>query len=79
MLEHMKSKKRKRELFRNALLWWLFIISLAITGSIYLFLGPQAEFDVDIRKRRLLFPMVGVIIAGLCLIGGTAGRWFRSR
>lgn len=60
----------------KALLWWVAIISLAISWSLYYFLGTQAQYDVDMGQRRMLFPLIGTVIAGVCLIAGTAGRWF---
>ena len=58
------------------MLWWVAIISLAVSGSLYYFLGTQAEIDVSMGQTRLMFPLVGIVIAGVCLIAGTAGRWF---
>jgi len=49
---------------------------LAVSGALYYFLGTQAEIDVNIRQQRMIFPLVGIVIAGVCLIAGTAGRWF---
>jgi hypothetical protein len=60
----------------NALLWWVAIISLAVSGALYYFLGTQAEIDITIRSQRMVFPLIGIVIAGVCLIAGTAGRWF---
>jgi hypothetical protein len=61
----------------HALLWWVAIIALAVSGAIFYFLGTQAEIDVTIRQQRMIFPLVGIVIAGVCLIIGTAGRWFK--
>lgn len=60
----------------NALLWWVAIIALAVSGVLYYMLGKQAEVDVNVGQQRLFFPLIGIIIAGICLIAGTAGRWF---
>jgi hypothetical protein len=60
----------------NALLWWVAVISLIVSGALYYFLRTQAQVDVAIGQTRLLFPLVGIVIAGVCLIVGTAGRWF---
>ena len=60
----------------KALLWWVAITALAVSGALYYFLGTQAEIDVNMSQRRLIFPVIGIIIAGVCLIAGTAGRWF---
>jgi len=69
--------KRKKSPFQpKALLWWVAIISLAISAALYFFLKEQAQYDVSIDQRRLLFPLIGIVIAGVCIITGTAGRWF---
>jgi hypothetical protein len=60
----------------KVLLWWVAIIALTVSGAMYYFLEEQAEIDVALRQRRLIFPMIGVVIAGICFIAGTAGRWF---
>ncbi len=69
-------KNKKGPFNPHAWLWWVAIIALAISGSLYYFLGAQAEVDVHIRQQRMIFPLVGIVIAGVCLIAGTAGRWF---
>ena len=69
-------RRKNSHLQPNALLWWVAIISLTVSGALYYFLGPQAEFDVHVRTLRAIFPLVGIVIAGICLIAGTAGRWF---
>ncbi len=60
----------------KVLLWWVAIISLSISAAIFFFLKDQAQIDVALNQRRMLFPLIGVIIAGVCIIAGTAGRWF---
>ncbi|MCF7847945.1 MAG: hypothetical protein K9M45_03765 [Kiritimatiellales bacterium] len=60
----------------KALLWWVAIISLAVSGVLYFLLAEQARLDQAIQARRMLFVLIAVIIAGVCLIIGTAGRWF---
>ena len=60
----------------HALLWWVAIISLVVSIALYFLLGAQAEIDVGMRSQRMIFPLVGIVIAGVCLIAGTAGRWF---
>ena len=69
-------KDKKNPFQPNALLWWMAIISLVVSGALYYFLGNQAEIDVHIRQQRMVFPLIGIVIAGVCLIIGTAGRWF---
>jgi len=70
----MKSKKGPFN--PQALLWWVAIISLVVTMTLFFFLREQAQYDPALNQRRLLFPVVGIIIAGVCFIAGTAGRWF---
>jgi hypothetical protein len=60
----------------SLLLWWVAAIALAISGALYFFLKEQAQYDMALEQQRRLFAMVGVIIAGVCVIAGTAGRWF---
>lgn len=69
-------KKKKGPFNPHALLWWVAIISLVVSGVLYFMLGNQAEFDVSVRQQRMIFPLIGIIIAGVCVICGTAGRWF---
>lgn len=70
----MKAKKSPFQ--PNALLWWVAIIALCVSGALYFLLGNQAEVDVHVRQQRMIFPLIGIVIAGVCLIVGTAGRWF---
>jgi len=69
-------KPKKSPFQPHALLWWVAIISLAVSIALYFLLGAQAEIDVGMRSQRMVFPLVGIVIAGVCLIAGTAGRWF---
>ena len=69
-------KRKQSPLKSNVLLWWVAIISLTVSGALYYFLGTQAEIDVHVRQQRMIFPLVGIVVAGICLIAGTAGRWF---
>lgn len=69
-------KAKKGPFNPHAFLWWIAIIALAVSGALYYFLGQQAEIDVNMRQQRMLFPLIGVVIAGICLIAGTASRWF---
>jgi len=69
-------KTQKGPFNPNALLWWIAIIALAVSGFLYYLLGQQAEIDSSLDQQRLVFPLVGIIIAGVCIIAGTAGRWF---
>ncbi|MDF7808750.1 hypothetical protein P4E94_14980 [Pontiellaceae bacterium B12219] len=69
-------KPNNRPVQPHPLLWWVAIISLAVSGALYYFLRTQAEIDVTMRTQRMIFPLIGIMIAGICLIAGTAGRWF---
>ncbi len=71
--------KSKSPFQPNALLWWVAIISLAVSIALFFALRNQAEIDVNMRQQRMVFPLIGIIIAGVCLIAGTAGRWFNSK
>ena len=69
-------KRKKNPVNPKVLLWWVAIISLVISTMLYFLLKEQAQYDVSLDQRRMLFPLVGIIIAGICIITGTAGRWF---
>lgn len=71
----MNSYKNQSQ--HNALLWWVAIIALAVSGALFVLLKGQAEVDVAARQQRILFPLAGIVIAGICLITGTAKRWFK--
>ncbi len=69
-------KGKKNPINPTMLLWWVAIISLAVSAALYFLLKEQAQYDVALDQRRMLFPLIGIIIAGICIIAGTAGRWF---
>ena len=69
-------KGKKNPVNAKVLLWWVAIISLVISAMLYFLLKEQAQYDVTLNQRRMLFPLIGIIIAGICIITGTAGRWF---
>ncbi len=69
-------KGKKSPFHPKALLWWVAIIALAISASLFFFLADSAQYDAALNQRRMLFPVIGIIIAGTCIIAGTAGRWF---
>lgn len=69
-------KGKENPINQKALLWWVAIISLAVSATLYFLLKEQAQYDVALDQRRMLFPLIGIIIAGICIITGTAGRWF---
>lgn len=60
---------------QNAWLWWIAAISLTIGLSIFLLI-PASEYDPASQKYRPIALVAGILIAGLCLIVGTRGRWF---
>lgn len=60
----------------NPFLWWAAVSALVVSGALYYLLGSGAEADIHIRKLRIMLPLIGVVIAGICLICGTANRWF---
>ena len=68
--------KSKSPFQPRALLWWVAIISLVVSAALFFFLEEQAKVDVTMERQRMIFPLVGVVIAGVCIIAGTAGRWF---
>ena len=59
-----------------ALLWWVAIISIGISVALFFSLAEQSKFDPELNQRRMFIPVIGFIIAGVCAIAGTAGRWF---
>ena len=69
-------KGKKNPINPTMLLWWVAIISLAVSAALYFLLKEQAQYDVALDQKRMLFPLIGIIIAGICIIAGTAGRWF---
>ena len=60
-------------------LWWVAIIALGISISVYILMGKQAEIDVAAEQTRLLFPLIGIIIAGICFICGISKKWFSKQ
>lgn len=71
-------KTNKGQSNTNILLWWTAIISLAVSGAIYYFLGNTDDFEYNqaLQQMRTFILLIGVIIAGICVIAGTASRWF---
>jgi Co/Zn/Cd efflux system component len=69
--------KAKKTPFRpKTLLWWVAAIALALSAALFFFLKQQAQYDAALDERRMFIPVVGIIIAGICIIAGTAERWF---
>lgn len=69
-------KAKKGPFNPKSLLWWVAIIALTVSIALFFFLREQALYDPVLNQRRLLFPVAGIIIAGVCFIAGTASRWF---
>lgn len=69
-------KTNKSPFKPNILLWWVAIIALAVSGMIFYLTAQPAEYDPAVETMRKLALMVGFVVAGICLIAGTAGRWF---
>jgi len=69
-------RSRRDQFLPTVFLCWIALISLVVSGAIFYFLREQAQYDVVLAQRRTLLPVVGIIIAGICIIAGTAGRWF---
>jgi type II secretory pathway component PulF len=67
---------KKSPFHPKALLWWVAIVALGISGALFYFLKESAQYDAALEQRRMIFPVIGIIIAGTCFIAGTAGRWF---
>jgi Co/Zn/Cd efflux system component len=72
-------KAKKNPVNPKILLWWVAIISLVISAMLYFLLKEQAQYDVSLDQRRMLFHLLGIIFAGICIITGTAGRWFYDK
>lgn len=69
-------KQQKNPFHPKALLWWIGITALAISAALFFFLEDQAEYNVKLEQQRIFVTLIGVVIAGICVIAGSAGRWF---
>jgi hypothetical protein len=56
------------------MLWWVSILALGVSASVYILLEKQAEIDVAFERTRLLFSLIGITIAGLCFICGISKK-----
>jgi hypothetical protein len=74
-----RSKSSKSSKNDPSLLWWIAILAIGISCSVYFMMKQQAEIDVALERIRLLFPLIGITIAGLCLICGISKKWFSNR
>jgi hypothetical protein len=75
----MSLKPRSTNKDDHTILWWIAILAIGISVSVYIFMKKPAEIDVAIERTRLLFPLIGITIAGLCLICGISKKWFSNR
>ena len=60
----------------KGLLLWVGITVLIISLALFFMLKSTALTDPSVERIRLLSLLVGVAVAGICLIAGTAHRWF---
>jgi hypothetical protein len=60
---------------RHAWLWWISAVSFSIGIAVFILLKPAA-YDLDIQRYRSIALVVSTLITGLCIIIGTAHRWF---
>lgn len=74
----MPLQPRKTKHPKGTILCWFSIIALAISFTAYFLLGEQAKTDVLIEKQRLLYLLIGVLIAGICFISLIASSWYKS-
>ncbi|MFL2876572.1 MAG: hypothetical protein ACJZ86_01795 [Pontiellaceae bacterium] len=72
----MSRKSRTQNKDDHSMLWWISILAIGISASVYILMGKQAEIDIAAERTRLLFPLIGIIIAGLCFICGISKKWF---
>ena len=74
----MKSNQRpfRPKTGAKGLLLWVGMTVLIISLALFFMLKVPASSDPDVERVRLLSLLVGVAVAGICLIAGTAHRWF---
>ena len=72
----MARKSRTQSKDNHSMLWWISILAIGISASVYILMEKQAEIDVAAERTRLLFSLIGIIIAGLCFICGISKKWF---
>jgi len=65
-----------RKTSQNIWLWWVTVITLSLSLSIFFLLKPAAINDPQIQGYRSMALVICTIISGLCIIIGTRGRWF---
>lgn len=61
---------------KNPMLWWVSAISLSVSAAVFITLKDLAKTDAAIESTRLMVAMMGIIIAGICIISATANHWF---
>ncbi len=75
----MNIKPRNSSKDDHSMLWWISILAIGISVSVYILMEKQAEIDITAERTRLLFPLIGITIAGLCFICGISKKWFSRR
>lgn len=60
---------------RHAWLWWISALTVSIGVAVYILLKPGA-YDPAVQRYRSTALAAGLLISGLCIIIGTARRWF---
>ena len=61
---------------QHAWLWWVSLVTLSIGMSVFFLLKSAAEEDYELQRYRAMALVVSMTISGLCVIIGTARRWF---
>ena len=72
----MVRKSRTQSKDNHSMLWWISILAIGISASVYILMEKQAEIDIAAERTRLLFSLIGITNAGLCLICGISKKWF---
>ena len=75
----MTKKSRTQSKDDHSMLWWISILAIGISASVYILMEKQAEIDVAAERTRLLFSLIGITIAGLCFICGISKKWLSRR
>lgn len=60
---------------RHAWLWWISALTISIGVAVYILLKPGA-YDPAVQRYRSIALAAGLLVSGLCIIIGTARRWF---
>ena len=70
----MKVNDPRYQSKKSLFLIWLAVVSFIISIATYLLLERAAEYDIAIARQRLVYPLVGTIISGICLICLRSGK-----